>query len=76
MSGRRWPAYLRTTHGEFHGQTVTSIIRRVYGRRAMLRGFSDLVEPGVGMIVRRAGHGNGWEVLARVHEASSSESRR
>lgn len=70
LEQRRIRAWLRTTHGEYRGYTVASIIRRVYGPRARLRGYADPNEPGVGLIVvQQRGEPNTWRVLAKVWEA-------
>lgn len=67
-----YPAWLRTNHGEYYGQTVATIIRRVYGPKARLRAAADQNSPGIGLIVAPARTSNAWRVLAKVWEAGDT----
>lgn len=42
---------IKTSHGEYTGRTLDSIIRREYGRGARVVGFADANRPGVGDIM-------------------------
>ena len=47
------PAMIRTSDGTYRGQTVQSIVRRVYGRDAIVRHSRDNNDPYDGLIIRK-----------------------
>lgn len=64
---------ITTQHGTFTGQTVQSIIRREYGRRAEFKGSADRNTPHAGKVVRWENRLNGYHVLATVHTIDTEE---
>lgn len=64
---------ITTTHGEFRGRTIDSIVRREYGRSAEARRSADRNAPEWGMVVRTDEHGT--HVLARIFTASDPLAR-
>lgn len=63
-------AFVRTEHGEFSGRSLAAIVRREYGRRAVLRRSADPNDVNFGLILEPVTWNPGaWRVLARVREA-------
>lgn len=58
-------AEIRTEHGIYKGQTVQSIVRRVYGNSAVIRHSRDVNSPDDGQIVKCNRYG-GKIVIARL----------
>ena len=61
---------ITTTHGEFHGRTIDSIVRTQYGRKAIARHSGDRNDPRWGQVLQANPYG-GWDVLARILSVSS-----
>lgn len=51
---------IRTNHGEFTGQTVETIVRRVYGRRARALRSADPNSPQWGEVITPRATGGAW----------------
>jgi len=60
-------ATIRTNHGTYTGRTVSTTVRREYGRRATVRWSADPNAPEAGLIVEPASTG-GHLVLATLRD--------
>lgn len=66
-------AAITTTHGEFTGRTVQTIVRREYGRTARIQWSADSNNPAAGLIVRDDKHGT--HVLATLRSYDGAVTR-
>ena len=55
---------IKTTHGEFAGRTINTIVRRIYGRKANWYPAEDRTSINYGQIIKHNKHGN--HVLATI----------
>lgn len=60
---------MTTTHGDYQGQTIDSIIRREYGDTARAQRYADPNAPRWGQVLRTDQHGT--HVLAEIRWVSA-----